>query len=90
MGQQVKMVGWYVCEKTVRTKTGKLMWFGSFLDVEGNFFDTVHFPNTTKEYPFTGAGCYLIYGKVVEEYGFASPEVLKFAKLPILGNPLID
>jgi len=23
--------------KTVRTKTGKLMWFGSFLDVEGGF-----------------------------------------------------
>jgi DNA-directed DNA polymerase III PolC len=90
IGQLVKMVGWYVCEKTVRTKTGKLMWFGSFLDVEGGFFDTVHFPNTTKEYPFNGAGCYLIYGKVVEEYGYASIEVLKFAKLPILGNPLID
>ncbi|WP_259065920.1 hypothetical protein HDF24_03385 [Mucilaginibacter sp. X4EP1] len=67
------------------------MWFGSFLDVEGGFFDTVHFPNTTKEYPFNGAGCYIIYGKVVEEYGcYASIEVLKFAKLPILGNPLID
>jgi len=90
LGQMEKMVGWYVCEKTVQTKTGKLMWFGSFLDVEGNFFDTVHFPNTTKEYPFTGAGCYLIYGKVVEEYGFASLEVLKFAKLPILTNPVID
>lgn len=90
LGQLVKMVGWYVCEKTVQTKTGKLMWFGSFLDVEGNFFDTVHFPNTTKEYPFTGAGCYLIYGKVVDEYGFASIEVLKFAKLPIHINPVID
>lgn len=90
IGQQVKMVGWYVCEKTVKTKTDKLMWFGSFLDVEGNFFDTVHFPNTTKEYPFTGAGCYLIFGKVVEEYGFASIEVLKFAKLPILENPVIN
>ncbi|MET3982020.1 DNA-directed DNA polymerase III PolC [Mucilaginibacter sp. UYP25] len=90
LGQHVKMVGWYVCEKTVQTKTGKLMWFGSFLDVEGNFFDTVHFPNSTKEYPFNGAGCYLIYGKVVEEFGFASIEVLKFAKLPIYVNPVID
>lgn len=90
LGQLVKLVGWYVCEKTVQTKTGKLMWFGSFIDVDGNFFDTVHFPNTTKEYPFTGAGCYLIYGKVVEEYGFASIEVLKFAKLPIQINPVID
>ncbi|WP_345331526.1 DNA polymerase III subunit alpha [Mucilaginibacter defluvii] len=90
LGQLVKMVGLYVCEKTVRTKTGKLMWFGSFLDEEGNFFDTVHFPNTTKTYPFHGAGCYLIYGKVVEEFGFASIEVIKFAKLQILTNPVID
>ncbi|WP_244139438.1 DNA polymerase III subunit alpha [Mucilaginibacter ginkgonis] len=90
IGQKVKMVGWYVCEKTVRTKTGKLMWFGSFLDVEGNFFDTVHFPNTTTEYPFTGAGCYLIEGKVVIEFGFASIEVFQFGKLQILNNPIID
>jgi DNA-directed DNA polymerase III PolC len=89
VGQLVRMVGWYVCEKTVETKTGKLMWFGSFLDTEGAFFDTVHFPNASG-YPFTGAGCYLIFGKVIEEFGFTSLEVLKFAKLPILLNPVID
>jgi uncharacterized protein YlbG (UPF0298 family) len=90
VGQLVRMVGLYVCEKTVETKLGQLMYFGSFLDIEGDFFDTVHFPNVTKGYPFTGAGCYLIFGKVVEEYGFASIEVLKFAKLPIHVNPVID
>ncbi|MBL4675364.1 MAG: hypothetical protein JKY70_04040 [Mucilaginibacter sp.] len=57
VGQFVKMVGRYVCEKPVPTKNGKMMWFGSFLDAEGNFFDTVHFPNSTKTYPFNGAGC---------------------------------
>jgi DNA polymerase-3 subunit alpha len=66
------------------------MWFGTFLDVEGNFFDTVHFPNSTPTYPFRGAGCYLMEGKVVQEFGFASIEVLKFAKLPILGNPVME
>jgi DNA-directed DNA polymerase III PolC len=90
VGQAVRMVGLYVCEKTVNTKTNKKMWFGTFLDAEGYFFDTVHFPNTTPAYPFRGAGCYLILGKVVEEFGFASVEVLKFAKLPILGNPVME
>jgi DNA polymerase-3 subunit alpha len=90
VGQLVRMVGLYVCEKTVHTKTNKKMWFGTFLDVEGNFFDTVHFPNSTPAYPFRGAGCYLLEGKVVQEFGFASIEVLKFAKLPILGNPVME
>jgi len=89
VGQFVKMVGLYVTEKTVHTKNGQNMWFGNFLDVEGNFFNTVHFPNTTPIYPFRGAGCYLILGKVVEEYGFQSLEVKRFAKLPILGNPVM-
>ena len=47
------------------------------------------FPNSTPAYPFRGAGCYLMTGKVVQEFGFASLEVLKFAKLPILGNPVM-
>jgi DNA polymerase-3 subunit alpha len=90
VGQVVRMVGQYVCEKTVLTKNNQKMWFGNFLDVEGNSFDTVHFPNNTPIYPFRGAGCYLILGKVVAEFGFASLEVLKFAKLPILPNPVIS
>jgi error-prone DNA polymerase len=65
------------------------MWFGTFLDVEGEFFDTVHFPNSTPVYPFRGAGCYLIEGRVVEDFGFPSVEVLKFAKLPIAQNPIM-
>lgn len=90
VGQQVKMVGQYVCEKTVHTKNNQKMWFGNFLDAEGNTFDTVHFPNNTPVYPFRGKGCYLILGKVVAEFGFASLEVLKFAKLPILPNPIMS
>lgn len=75
IGQTVKMVGEYVCEKTVHTKNNKKMWFGTFLDAEGNFVDTTHFPNTTPVYPFRGAGCYLITGKVVQDFGFPSIEV---------------
>ncbi|SDL84359.1 DNA polymerase III subunit alpha [Pedobacter antarcticus] len=90
VGQTVRMVGLYVCEKTVHTKNNKKMWFGTFLDAEGNFFDTTHFPNSTPVYPFRGTGCYLIQGKVVEDFGFPSIEVQKFAKLEIQGNPVMD
>lgn len=90
VGQTVKMVGLYVCEKTVYTKDSKKMWFGTFLDADGHFFDTTHFPNNTPGYPFRGAGCYLILGKIVEDFGFPSIEVVKFAKLEILGNPVMD
>ena len=89
-GQTVKMVGRYVDEKTVKTKHQQRMYFGCFLDAEGNFFDTTHFPNTTPLYPFRGAGCYLIEGKVVEDFGFPSLEVLKCEKLKILGNPVME
>lgn len=88
-GQIVKMVGLYVCEKTVRTRNNKKMWFGTFLDAQGNFFDTTHFPNATPVYPFRGIGCYLILGKVVMSFGFPSIEVIKFAKLPIMDNPVM-
>ena len=50
---------------------------------QGEFFDTTHFPQSLKHYPFKGYGVYLIFGKVVEEFGFPSIEVEKLAKLPI-------
>ena len=88
-GQTVRMVGQYVCEKTVRMKNGGKMWFGTFLDSEGNFFDTTHFPASTPVYPFRGTGCYLILGKVVSDFGFPSLEVIRFAKLPVADNPVM-
>lgn len=90
IGRVVRMVGLYVCEKKVHAKNNKKMWFGTFLDHNGEFFDTTHFSNTTPVYPFRGAGCYLIQGKVVEDFGFPSIEVQKFAKLEIQPNPVMD
>jgi len=89
IGHVVKMVGQYVCEKTVRTKNNKKMWFGTFLDKKGDFFDTVHFPTHSPVYPFKGKGCYLISGKVVEDFGLPSIEVHQFAKLPIVDHPVL-
>ncbi|WP_199119931.1 DNA polymerase III subunit alpha [Pedobacter sp. ASV28] len=90
IGKTVKMVGEYVCDKTVHTKNNKTMWFGTFLDKDGQFFDTTHFPNSAPRYPFRGKGCYLILGKVVEDFGYPSIEVVRFAKLPIVPNPILS
>jgi DNA polymerase III alpha subunit len=85
--KKIRMVGDFVTYKWVRTIKGDAMAFGTFLDDEGNFFDTTHFPQSLKKYPFGGQGVYLILGKVVEEYGFPSIEVEKMAKLPIHPDP---
>jgi len=63
------------------------MHFGTFLDHKGEFFDTTHFPDSLRKYPTRGHGVYLILGKVVSEFGYASIEVEKLAKLPLLPDP---
>lgn len=87
VGQQIKLVGDLVTWKPVRTVKGEPMAFGTFLDAAGNFFDTVHFPDTLKRYPFRKGGCYLLQGKVVEEFGFPSVEIVKMAKLATVSDP---
>jgi DNA polymerase-3 subunit alpha len=57
------------------------MYFGAWLDLEGAWLDTVHFPPVARQYPFRGPGCYLIQGKVVEEYGYYSVEAEKMERL---------
>jgi len=81
------MVGDLVTIKYVRTVKKERMFFATFLDPSGEFFDTVHFPGTLKRYPFKGPGIYLILGKVVTEFGFPSLEVEKMARLPYRPDP---
>lgn len=82
IGKTVRMLGYYVCRKWVTTVRGDIMNFGTMTDAEGRFFDTVHFPPSLARYPFKGKGCYLVLGKVVEDFGFPSLEVEKMEKLP--------
>jgi error-prone DNA polymerase len=89
VGKKVHIMGSYVTYKGVRTVRGDQMAFGTFLDENGDFFDTVNFPPSLSKYPFNGTGVYLILGKVVEEFGFPSIEVEKMAKLPIYPDPRI-
>jgi DNA polymerase III alpha subunit len=87
IGNKVRMVGLLVTIKYVNTVKRELMHFGTFLDKAGEFFDTTHFPSSLKKYPFRGHGLYLILGKVVTEFGYASIEVEKLAKLPLQSDP---
>lgn len=87
VGKKVRMLGQLVTIKYVRTVKNETMNFGTFIDAEGNFFDTTHFPPSLKEYPFKGLGLYLILGKIVEEFGYATIEVEKMAKMPIKPDP---
>ncbi len=89
VGKKIRIMGSYVTYKGVRTVRGDYMAFGTFLDENGDFFDTVNFPPSLSKFPFSGTGVYLILGKVVEEFGFPSIEVEKMAKLPIFPDPRI-
>lgn len=83
LGKTVSITGYLVTRKQTSTKKqGLPMAFGTFLDSNGIFFDTTHFPEVYKNYPFRGRTCcYSVTGKVVEEHGFYSIEVIKMEML---------
>ncbi len=81
-GRYIEILGYYVTRKNVRTSNHKLMFFGTWIDTNGKYFDTVHFPNSIITYPFKGKGIYRIKGKVVTDFGFLSLEVVEMEKLP--------
>ncbi|MCC6843096.1 MAG: DNA polymerase III subunit alpha [Saprospiraceae bacterium] len=81
ISEEILLIGYYVTRKPVTTTNGKLMSFGTWVDEEGYFFDTTHFPPVLERYPFLGKGCYEIHGVVVEDFGFPSLEVRKMKKL---------
>lgn len=89
-GKTIRMMGDFVADKTVKTKQKKYMKFGTFLDAEGNFFDTVHFPPSLNEYPLYGDGIYLIQGKVVLDFGYPAVEVEKVGRVSVLSDPRSD
>jgi DNA polymerase-3 subunit alpha len=81
LGKNIKVVGYLVTVKNTKTTDGKLMQFGTFVDRFGDWIDTVHFPPVVGRFPFRGKGCYLLVGKVVEEFGYATIEVCEMTKL---------
>jgi len=82
----VRMLAYLISRKHVPTKMGA-MYFGTWIDAEGEMFDTAHFTNSLKEYPFQGGGCYLLLGHVEVDYHFPTITVTKMAKMPFIPDP---
>jgi len=83
----IDIVGYLITVKNTSTKKGDRMIFGTFLDIEGHFLDTVHFPDVARKFPFMGKGVYQIKGKVVEEFGYYSIETIGMTKLTYISDP---
>jgi DNA polymerase-3 subunit alpha len=75
LGKEVSVLGYLIVTKPVNTIHNETMYFGTFIDVKGDWLDTIHFPSVEKRYPLTGKGFYQMKGKVVEEFGVYSVEV---------------
>lgn len=84
IGSTVSLLGYLIHVKNVTTRGARSqhMQFGTFLDREGHFIDTVHFPPIAARYPFQGRGIYWLQGRVIEEYDFVSLETLQMKRLP--------
>lgn len=86
LGKVVTILGYVVTTKNTGTIKGELMHFGTFYDQQGEVFDTVHFPDSAKKFPFRGRGFYFIKGKVVEDFGIATIEVSSMEKIPLINK----
>lgn len=84
--QQVKMLAYLISRKHVPTKKGD-MFFGTWIDVNGEYFDTAHFPDTLKNYNFQGGGCYLLLGTVEIDFHFPTITIHKMAKMQMVPDP---
>lgn len=84
--KEVKMLAYLIARKHVPTKRGT-MFFGTWIDVEGNYFDTAHFPDCLENYPFQGGGCYLLLGIVEVDFHFPTITIHKMAKMPFIADP---
>ncbi len=83
----VTIEGYLITRKNTVTKNHETMYFGTFLDRDGDFIDTVHFPPIAAKFPFRGSGIYKITGKVMEDFDCVSIEVVSMYKLAIIEDP---
>ncbi|MCQ4142012.1 DNA polymerase III subunit alpha [Chryseobacterium sp. EO14] len=84
--REVKMLAYLISRKHVPTKRGT-MFFGTWIDAEGEYFDTAHFSDCLEKYPFQGGGCYLLLGTVEVDFHFPTITIKKMAKMPFIPDP---
>lgn len=83
----ITIEGYLITTKNTVTSNKKMMHFGTFLDRDGNFIDTVHFPLVASKYPFRGKGIYKITGKVLEEFDCINIQVISMYRQAIIEDP---
>ena len=83
INKSITLVAYLIHVKTTTTQKREKMQFGTFIDLNGKWLDTVHFPNELARYPFRGPGCYNITGIVTQEFDYLSLEVKKMTKLEL-------
>ena len=87
VGKIVSIEAYLITTKNTVTKNQQMMYFGTFIDREGHFIDTVHFPPIASKFPFRGRGVYAITGKVLEEFDCINIEVVSMYKLAVIEDP---
>lgn len=87
LNKYIDIYGYMVTVKNTNTHNGKRMHFATMVDQHGEVFDTILFPPVAAKYYFRGKGIYRFYGKVVEEFGFLSIEVIKMQKQDYIPDP---
>jgi len=73
--KSITMLAYFIARKHVVTKNDDAMFFGTFVDKNLDWIDTVHFPEAAKRHPLHSSGFYKIKGKVTEDFGVYSLEV---------------
>jgi DNA polymerase-3 subunit alpha len=58
------------------------MQFGTFLEISGEIFNTVHFPNSMRNNIIRRNGLYLLHGYVRADYGYFTLEVFDCTYCP--------
>ena len=84
----VRMLAYLVSTKQVPTKNGN-MYFGTWIDNNGDYFDTAHFATCLKKYPFKGGGCYLLLGRVEVDFPFPDHSDIQNGKDALCSRPKV-
>lgn len=80
-GKAVTVLVYFIARKHASTKNNEEMFFGTFVDADLDWVDTVHFPDTARKYPLHDSGFYKITGKVTQDFGVYSIEASKLERV---------
>jgi len=87
VNKEFTIIGKLVTSKSTQTSKGDFMAFSTFLDKNGECFDSVQFPKIKEQYPISGIGIYWIKGTVAEDLGYYSIITSQLIKIPAIPDP---